>query len=147
MKKISIPIVILSLVALLLVAYNNKIFPVFFLLNLLVLIAFIYLDIYIHEFGHVIAARLAGIGVNRVIIGNGKELLRKSIFDISVVITNNIGGAVTLMGSIDRNYLKLRFALFIVGGVFFQKSRGGQAPFHQLACPTLSIYLTRPLKR
>lgn len=120
MKKISIPIVILSLIALLLVAYNNKIFPVFFLLNLLVLIAFIYLDIYIHEFGHVIAAKLAGIGVNRVIIGNGKELLRKSIFDIPVVITNNLGGAVTLMGSIDRNHLKLRLALFVAGGVFFQ---------------------------
>jgi hypothetical protein len=119
MKKISIPIVILSFVALLLVAYN-RIFPVFVLLNLLVLIAFIYLDIYIHEFGHVIAARLAGIGVNRVIIGNGKELLRKSIFGISVVITNNIGGALTLMGSIDRNLLKMRFAFFVAGGVLFQ---------------------------
>jgi len=114
-----VPTIILFLFGLL-VAYNNKISPHFFVVNLLVLIAFIYLDIYIHEFGHVIAAKLVGIGVNGVIIGNGKELSRKTLFGIPLVITNNFVGGFTIMGSIERKLLKLRFAFFIAGGVLLQ---------------------------
>ena len=115
----SLPTIILFLFGLT-AAYNNKISPHFYVINFLLLIAFIYLDIYIHEFGHVIAARLAGIGVNGVIIGTGKELMRKSVFGIPLIVTNNFGVGFTIMGSIERKLLKLRFAFFIAGGVLLQ---------------------------
>lgn len=115
----SVPLLIVFLFGLI-AAYNNKISPHFFLLNVLVLLAFLYLNIYIHEYGHVIAARLVGIDVRAVIIGNGKALWRKTVFGIPLFVTNSIGVGFTLVGRIDKNLLKLRYAFFILGGVLSQ---------------------------
>lgn len=115
----SVPLLIVVLFGVI-AAYNNKISPNFFLVNLLVFVAFIYLDIYIHEFGHVLAARIVGIGVNRVIIGTGKELMRVTVLGIPLVVTNNFAAGFTIMGSIEKRLLKLRYAFFIAGGVLLQ---------------------------
>lgn len=115
----AIPIIIVLLFGVI-SAYNNNISPNFLLTNVLALCVFCYLDIYIHEIGHVIAARLVGVGVTGVIIGNGKELFRKTVFGIPLVVTNGFGVGFTLMGQIDGNFLKLRYSFIILGGVLFQ---------------------------
>ena len=117
----SIPLLIVILFAAF-AAYNNQISPHIFLCNFLVLILMSYFNIYIHETGHVLAAKLVGIGVKGVIIGRGKKALwAYKIFGIPLYISNSfVGSGLTLMEKIDDNLTNLRYAFFVLGGTLFQ---------------------------
>lgn len=102
-------------------ALNNGISPHIFLLNLILLFTFFYLNIYIHEYGHVIAARLMNIRVAGVIIGNGKKAsYGKIIFGIPLIITNSLVGGLTLRAHITNKHPKLSAAFISLGGVLLQ---------------------------
>ena len=60
------------------------------------------------------------MGVNKVIIGSGKKLVRKTIFGIPLIITDRVNSGLTVLDSIERKFFKLRFAFFTAGGVLLQ---------------------------
>jgi len=81
---------------------------------------FFYINIYIHELGHVIMGWLMGFQIKRIIIGSGRELLRFKFAGFTLIITGSLSGGVTHWGKVPRRTLKPRFALLILGGVFAQ---------------------------
>jgi len=91
-----------------------------YLLNIALIVFFVYVNIYIHEFGHLIAARAVGIEVKRVVIGTGREIARWSVLGVPLVITNNMGGGQTFPGHIGRRLPRLRFFVFAAGGILLQ---------------------------
>ena len=101
-------------------AYNFHL-PVLVILavlaNLAILVGFLHVSTYIHEFGHAVAARLVGVRVHRVTIGTGKEVWRRSLFGVPLVVTNNYWGGSTSVGSVGKNHVKLRFAFYTAGGI------------------------------
>lgn len=102
-------------------ALNNGISPLIFLSNLTLLCILFYINTYIHEYGHVIAAKLVGVRVAGVIIGNGKRApYGKIVFGIPLLITTSFVGGFTLTGYIANNYPKLRSAFIFLGGVLLQ---------------------------
>lgn len=90
------------------------------LLYLAALLFFLYSNIYIHEFGHVITAKAMKMGISKVVIGTGRELARKKIFGVPLIITNNMSGGQTLLGHTDRRLLRLRFFIVMSGGILLQ---------------------------
>lgn len=92
----------------------------YLILNYILFSLFVYLDVYIHEIGHVIAAKIANLEVRRVMIGSGRELFRKKIFDIDFIITDNFAVGQTFLGHVEKKLLKLRFFIIISGGNFIQ---------------------------
>ena len=86
----------------------------------LLFVVFIYLDIYIHELGHAFAGRLMGFSISRITIGTGKELLRTKIGQTVIVITQGLSGGVTYLGHASKGFLKLRYLVFVLGGVLAQ---------------------------
>ena len=83
-------------------------------------IAFLYLDIYIHEFGHALSAIIVKFPINRITIGTGREILRTKIYGMSLVITTGIAGGMTAIGSVTNKNLKFRYFVFVLGGIVFQ---------------------------
>jgi len=81
---------------------------------------FLYFNVYIHEFGHVLAAIVVRIPIRRVTIGNGREILRKRIGRIIVVITNGFSGGNTFIGPISKKLFKIRCLIIFLGGVVSQ---------------------------
>jgi tetratricopeptide (TPR) repeat protein len=81
---------------------------------------FLYLNIFLHELGHVIAARLARIGISKVMIGTGREIVRTTILGFPWVITSNPMGGYTFPYRIEGRFLRLRLLLFVAGGTLFQ---------------------------
>ncbi len=81
------------------------------------IIIFNYINIYIHEFGHACAGMLVSFSINRIIIGTGKEIFRKDLGKFLLIITNNFNGGLTYLGDVSEKYLKLRYLVFILGGV------------------------------
>lgn len=83
-------------------------------------IAFLYVDIYIHEFGHVFSAIIVKFPIKRVTIGTGREIIRTDIGGISLVITNGFSGGMTYIGTVTNKHLKLRYFVYVIGGLAFQ---------------------------
>jgi len=90
------------------------------LLNLLAFSLFMYLDIYIHELGHAAAAKLMKIGVQKVIIGSGRELIRTNLFGIPLIITKSVRGGFTFMSHIEGKLLRLRITVALAAGILIQ---------------------------
>lgn len=60
---------------------------------------------------------LVGFSINRIRIGTGKEIFRKDLGKFLLIITNNFNGGLTYLGDLSEKYLKLRYLVFIIGGV------------------------------
>ncbi len=71
----------------------------------------------IHEAGHLIAARAVGGTPRRVVFGKGHELYRTKISNIRVVINSNFIGGHAYATFDQQKFLKLRYMVFIIGGV------------------------------
>jgi len=81
---------------------------------------FVYLNFFLHEMGHVIAARFAKIGISKVMIGTRREIARTAILGVPWVITSNPVGGYILPSGIEGRFLRPRLSLFIAGGMLFQ---------------------------
>ncbi len=81
---------------------------------------FLYLNIILHELGHVIAARVARIGISKVVIGTGREIARTAILGFPWVITSNPMGGYTVPSGIEGRFLRPRLLFFVAGGILFQ---------------------------
>jgi len=89
-------------------------------LDLVAFLFFIYVNIYVHEFGHVAAAKSMKVGIQKVMIGSGRELIRTNLFGFPLIITGNIGGGFTFPSHIRGSLLKLRTLIFLTGGILIQ---------------------------
>lgn len=58
-----------------LVAYRGVKFPDITVLDVILFLLFIYVGIYIHEFGHAVFGLLAGIQIKRITIGTGSKTI------------------------------------------------------------------------
>ncbi len=81
---------------------------------------FAYVNIYIHEFGHVLAGVAVKFPIRRVTIGLGREIARKQFGETFFIITSGFGGGLTYIGHVSEQVLKLRFLIFVLGGVVAQ---------------------------
>ena len=92
------------------------------LVSILIVFAFAYLDIYIHEFGHAIAGWSLGFPIKRITIGMGRKLFKYKIksTNTDIVINTGFQGGLTQIGTISRKLLKPRFFVFVLGGVLLQ---------------------------
>jgi cobalt/nickel transport system permease protein len=91
-------------------------------ISILIIFIFAYLDIYIHEFGHAIAGWLVGFPIKRITIGMGRKVFKYKIkaTNTDLVINSGFQGGMTQIGTISRQFLKPRFFVFVLGGVFLQ---------------------------
>lgn len=90
------------------------------LLAISAFLLFLYLNLFLHELGHVIAARLVRIGILRVVIGTGREIARSAILGFPWVITSNPMGAYTFPSKIEGRFLRPRLLFFVAGGTLFE---------------------------
>ncbi|WP_299491577.1 site-2 protease family protein [Acaryochloris sp. IP29b_bin.137] len=90
------------------------------LLHLFAFYVCLYLDIYIHEFGHALAGMSVGFPIRKISIGTGKPILKTKIGQMLFIITDGLGGGLTYMGEVPRKYLKPKYMVFILGGVLAQ---------------------------
>ena len=90
------------------------------LFHLLAFNVFLYLDIYIHEWGHALAGMSVGFPIRKINIGAGKPILQTKIGQILFVITDGLGGGLTYMGEVSRKHLKPTYMVFVLGGVTAQ---------------------------
>ncbi|TGL87249.1 hypothetical protein EHQ68_11880 [Leptospira congkakensis] len=92
---------------------------IFSLSHLFAGLLFLYISIYIHEFGHLLFAKLSHLKVDRIIIGNGKKnILNFKIFETSVSITNAIDGGFTYLDYHSmKDLTKLNYGLYLSGGI------------------------------
>jgi len=102
---------------LLLVDHSGSVSTFFFLLTF---ILFLYLNVYIHEFGHAITGSLLGFQIKRLIIGVGRELIRFRTGQSVFIINWGLSGGVTHWGKVPKKQLRLRFALLSIGGILAQ---------------------------
>ncbi len=84
--------------------------------NLIAVIFFLRIGIILHEIGHLVFAKIAGGEPNRIILGNGYEILRFEVYNVKVILNQNFrnGGAIATFNS--TNYLKMRFFIYMLGG-------------------------------
>jgi tetratricopeptide (TPR) repeat protein len=87
---------------------------------LLIFMLFLYLNVYIHEFGHAMTGILLGFQIKRLLIGVGRELIRFRIGRSVIIINWSLSGGVTHWGKVPTKHLKPRFALLILGGILAQ---------------------------
>lgn len=79
---------------------------------------FLYLNLYLHEFGHALIGSLVNFPVQKITIGTGQPLIHTRIGHIELVITNNFGdGRTSTWGDVSTSLLKIRFLLFVLGGI------------------------------
>lgn len=81
---------------------------------------FSYINIIIHETGHLLAALLTGIPVKKVFIGNGTRIFSWSIGSLEIILTNGFKGGLTVFYPDSTKLFKIRFTLFTSGGILFQ---------------------------
>ncbi len=94
--------------------------PVFSLRTYFVFFILCYVNIYIHELGHVLAAKSVHFKVNRVMIGNGRTIFQKHMFGILVVITRGIASGQTFLSTHDSTNIRTRMAIVSGGGLLLQ---------------------------
>lgn len=92
----------------------------FTLKYLLVFYLFLYIDIYIHEFGHAIAGAIVQFRINKISIGTGRQIFKKRFGNFLFVVTDNFSGGMTHLGDVPKSFLKLRYLIFVMGGVIAQ---------------------------
>ena len=95
------------------------------LLNLMSFISFllfIYISIYIHEFGHALAGWLVGFPIKKITIGMGKNIWKGHInlTSTDLVINQGFEGGLTYMGDVSRDWIRIKFFVFALGGVGIQ---------------------------
>jgi hypothetical protein len=88
--------------------------------DLALFVVFTYVSIYVHEFGHVVLGKLAGIPIRRVRIGTGRTLFWFRLIGTRVDVTDNMRGGFTIPYGYNGGRLRSRFLLFTLGGVLFQ---------------------------
>ena len=82
-----------------------------------------YIGIYIHEFGHALAGSIMGFHIHSITIGTGRELFRKQVRGIFVVITNSFGVegmTIALAGNMPNTHLRFRYLVYVLGGIIAQ---------------------------
>lgn len=77
---------------------------------------FLYLNIYIHELGHVLAGKLVKFKIRSIIIGDGKLLLTKKIGGITFHLKKGMSGY-TIATIKTRKFIRLRKMFFVLGGL------------------------------
>ncbi|TGL40876.1 site-2 protease family protein [Leptospira perdikensis] len=80
---------------------------------------FLYISIYIHEFGHLLFAKLTHLKVDRIVIGNGKKsILNFRVFQTPISVTNAIDGGFTYLDYHSmKDLTKLNYGLYVSGGI------------------------------
>ncbi len=120
-KTIKSTIIFITIILHLLYLANLGLYiPHFEIPNILLFILFTYISTYIHELGHVLAALLSGMGINRVIIGTGKPFFRKKIYGILVILNRRQGNGYTFIGEIKKGFSKPAYLFFVAGGFLLQ---------------------------
>jgi hypothetical protein len=79
---------------------------------------FKYLDTFIHELGHYFAGKLVGYEIERVLVGDRRQICSVEVFGTLFVFSFGFGG-LTARGSSTKNS-KLRLSIFTLGGVMLQ---------------------------
>ncbi|OAB38581.1 hypothetical protein PMSD_06075 [Paenibacillus macquariensis subsp. defensor] len=79
---------------------------------------FKYLDTFLHELGHFLTGKLVGYEIERVVIGDRKQVFSLEVFGTSFIFCYGFGG-LTVIGSSVKNS-KLRLSAFALGGVMLQ---------------------------
>jgi tetratricopeptide (TPR) repeat protein len=111
---------VVIVVSTILLTINGVEIPYINIFNLILFFIFSSLMVYIHEAGHVLAAKAVGIGISRVQFGKGRDILRKRIFGILIVVKNQLGGGCTSIGEFKNEFSKPAYAFFIAGGLIIQ---------------------------
>jgi len=88
--------------------------------NLFLFSIFLYLNIYIHEMGHFVAAYISGIKVYSIQIGSGNIIWHQKIFNINFDLTDKINGGYTLISNVPLNHQKIRIWIMTAGGIGLQ---------------------------
>jgi len=81
---------------------------------------FIFFNIYVHEFGHLIAGSLVGIKFYSIQIGNGNIIWHRKIFNINFDQTDNFKGGFVLPSNIPNSGRKLKLWIMTSGGILAQ---------------------------
>lgn len=89
-------------------------------LNLILFLIFNRLVIPLHELGHYLAAQMMGIAVSRVVLGNGREIIRVKWMNTWFIFTNKLKTGLTLLGHMSGRLMKLRLFIFTLGGMGMQ---------------------------
>lgn len=89
----------------------------FLLLNIFLWYLCIFIVLFIHEFGHALAARIVGLRVVALIIGYGKKLFSFEIFGIPVEVNLKPLNGLTYAIPADNSWIKTRMWLFNLGGL------------------------------
>jgi len=89
------------------------------ILNLAIALIFIKISIIIHEIGHLVCAKIAGGKPQRMILGKGHEIIRFRIFKIKIIIKKVLKGGFAMASFYKLDNLKLRYFVYIIGGVLF----------------------------
>ncbi len=100
--------------------HHNIFFNLIF--NLILIFILSYINIYIHEFGHALAGWLVGFPIKKITIGLGKNIWKYKIkaTSTSIVINYGLQGGLTNLGDVSRNFLRLKFFIFVSGGILLQ---------------------------
>jgi tetratricopeptide (TPR) repeat protein len=91
-----------------------------FLGNILLFWLLLYLDIFIHEFGHAIAGYIVKFPIPKITIGFGKNLFKYKLGKTTLVVNQGMQGGLTYPGSMSPDFLRLRYFFFTLGGVGLQ---------------------------
>jgi hypothetical protein len=84
----------------------------------IIITAFKYIDTFLHELGHFIAGKLVGYEIEKVVIGDRREIFSLKVFSTSFVFCYGFGGLTVIGSSINES--KLRLSAFVLGGAAFQ---------------------------
>jgi tetratricopeptide (TPR) repeat protein len=77
---------------------------------------YLYINIFLHEIGHYLAAKLVGFKVLALNVGSGKEFYRKKWKEVLVTASLGVSGY-TSVRVLDRKNLRLRMMVFSAAGI------------------------------
>ena len=92
------------------------------IVNLALFLLFIKVAIILHELGHLLTAKLVGGTPKRISLGHGHQVYRTKIFNIRLVVHSKVSGGQAYAIFQQNKFFKLRFALYVLGGVIMNTS-------------------------
>ena len=112
--------IVLSFIMTYLKKYHGYSLSLAFVYNLFFLSFFTFLNIYVHEFGHLISGSLVGIKFYSIQIGNGNIIWHRKIFNINFDHTDNLRGGHVIPSYIPNTDRKLKLWIMTSGGILAQ---------------------------